>query len=250
MSVKSNKLLQRAFSHRQGICGDNRSLSPVLEGTIAVNLRFPMALLLALFLCAGTPNVLLAQTTPAADSSASASQLIEQGTQRILDTLNIRHAEFAHNQGALHAFVASEFDAIFDRAYSARMVLGRHARGADEADIALFADALIEGLLQRYGSALLDFNTRLEVRIGAETALPRNVGVRVSSQLLRRGEAPIALDYLLRQSDGQWKVFDVIIEGVSMVQTFRQQFDGQLQRKSIREVAEELRAGQLQAAAR
>jgi len=58
------------------------------------------------------------------------------------------------------------------------------------------------------------------------------------------------LDYLLRQGDDrQWKVFDVIIEGVSMVQTFRQQFDSELQRKSIREVADELRAGQLQAAA-
>jgi len=209
-----------------------------------------MALLMALILCTGAPNVLLAQTTPPADAPVSASRMIEQGTQRILDTLNTRRAEFAHDQGALRAFVGNELDAIFDRTYSARMVLGRHARGADEADIALFADALIEGLLQRYGSALLDFNTRLDVRVSSETVLPRNVGVRVSSQLLRRGEVPIALDYLLRQSDGQWKVFDVIIEGVSMVQTFRQQFDSELQRKTIREVAEALRAGQLQAAAR
>jgi len=63
--------------------------------------------------------------------------------------------------------------------------------------------------------------------------------------LLRRGGEPVALDYLLRQNQGQWKVFDVMIEGISMVQTFRQQFDAELQRKSIREVAEELRAGQL-----
>jgi len=129
------------------------------------------------------------------------------------------------------------------------MVLGRHARGADEADIALFADALIDGLLQRYGTLLLDFNTRLNTRIKSESELPRGIGVRVASEIIRPGEAPIALDYLLRQNDGQWKVFDVIIEGVSMVQTFRQQFDSELQRKSIREVADELRAGQLQASA-
>jgi len=216
-----------------------------------VNRRLPLALLMSLLmLSAGASHMLLAQTTPTVQATpASASQMIEQGTQRILDTLNTRRAEFARDQGALRAFVGAEFDAIFDRTYSARMVLGRHARGADEADIALFADALIDGLLQRYGSALLDFNTRLEVRITSETALPRNVGVRVSSQLLRRGGEPIALDYLLRRSDGQWKVFDVMIEGISMVQTFRQQFDGELQRKSIREVAEELRAGRLQAAA-
>jgi len=216
-----------------------------------VNRRLLLALLMTLLiLSAGASHMLLAQTTlPVATGPVSASQMIEQGTQRILGTLNTRRAEFSNDQGALRAFVADELDAIFDRNYSARMVLGRHARGADEIDIALFADALTDGLLQRYGTLLLDFNAQLNIRIKSESALPRDMGVRVASEILRPGEAPIALDYLLRQSDGQWKVFDVIIEGVSMVQTFRQQFDAELQRKSIREVADELRAGQLQAAA-
>jgi phospholipid transport system substrate-binding protein len=42
-------------------------------------------------------------------------------------------------------------------------------------------------------------------------------------------------------------VFDVMVEGVSFVQTFRQQFDQELQNKSIAQVAAELRNGQLQA---
>jgi len=216
-----------------------------------MNRRFLNALLIAaLFLCGAPAHSLLAQTTPAAaPQPGAASQMIESNTRRILDTLDARRAEFTRDRAALRSFVADELDAIFDRAYSARMVLGRHARGADAADVTLFADALTDGLLQRYGSALLDFNTRLDVRIGAETALPRNMGVRVSSQLLRGSGEPVALDYLLRQNEGQWKVFDVMIEGISMVQTFRQQFDAQLQHKSIRELAEELRAGQLQAGA-
>jgi len=215
-----------------------------------VNRRFLMALSGALLLvCSGVPN-LSAQTTPvAADESGAASQMIALNTQRILDTLNTRRVEFSHDRQALRTFVAGELDAIFDRIYSARLVLGVHARGAEEADIALFADALTDHLLQRYGSALLDFNTQLNVRITSETALPRNIGVRVSSQLLRRGGDPVVLDYLLRQSNGQWKVFDVVIEGISMVQTFRQQFDAELKRKSIRDLANELHAGQLHASA-
>jgi len=145
---------------------------------------------------------------PITAEAASASQMIELNTRRILATLNTRQAEFARDRNALRGFIATELDTIFDRAYSARMVLGRHARGADAADIALFADALVDGLLQRYGTALLDLNSQLDVNIKGEDALPRNVGVRVSSELIRHGEAPIALDYLLRQSDGQWKVFD------------------------------------------
>jgi len=213
-----------------------------------VNRCILMTLLITvLTLCSGATNLLLAQTTPAttAGESGTASQMIEYNTQRILGTLNAHRAEFSQDHEALKTFVATELNTIFDRTYSARMVLGRHARGADEADIALFANALTDGLLQRYGALLLDFNGQLNTRIKSESGLPRGVGVRVSSEIIRQGEAPIALDYLLRQNDGQWKVFDVIIEGVSMVQTFRQQFDGELQRKSIRQVVNELRAGQL-----
>jgi len=240
--------VQRHVQLHEGIIGNNVRPLLIVEGTPVVNRRFQIVLFIASLILCAVPGVLLAQTTPAPQPD-TASQMIESNTRRILDTLNARHAEFTRDRTALRTFVAAELDAIFDRDYSARMVLGRHARGADAADVALFADALTDGLLQRYGAALLDFNTRLDVRISAETALPRNMGVRVSSQLLRGSGEPVALDYLLRQNEGQWKVFDVMIEGISMVQTFRQQFDAELQRKSIRELAGELRAGQLQAGA-
>jgi len=216
--------------------------------------RFRPLLLLAALMV--TVSATVSATSPPTPPSAglpqnsAASQMVERNTQRILDALHARRAEFNRDPAALHAFIAAEIDVIFDRDYSARQVLGRHARGADAADITLFADALADSLLRRYGTALLDFNTRLDLRISSETDLPRNMGVRVSSQLLRRTGAPVALDYLLRQQpDGQWKVFDVMIEGISMVQTFRQQFDAELQRKSIREVAAELRGGQFQVSA-
>jgi phospholipid transport system substrate-binding protein len=51
----------------------------------------------------------------------------------------------------------------------------------------------------------------------------------------------------MRKSGGSWKVFDVMVEGVSFVQTFRQQFDNELTHKSIRQLAAELRTGKVQA---
>jgi phospholipid transport system substrate-binding protein len=146
--------------------------------------------------------------------------------------------------------VSSEFNSMFDRDYAARQVLGRHGRGAADADVKLFADALADNLMQRYGSSLLDFNTKLRVRIKSESALPRGLGVKVASELQRSGGEPIPVDYLMRKSGGTWKVFDVMVEGVSFVQTFRQQFDNELTHKSIKQVAADLRNGQLQADAK
>jgi phospholipid transport system substrate-binding protein len=202
-------------------------------------------------LLAATPALLPAlaapQAAPAASMQGSPSKLVLDNSQRILATLESRRAEFTKNPAALRQFVNSEFNTMFDRDYAARQVLGRHGRGASDADIKVFGDALAENLMQRYGSSLLSFNTRLRVRVKSETPLPRGLGVKVSSEMLRSDGDAIPVDYLMRQSGGQWKVFDVMVEGVSFVQTFRQQFDQELQAKSIPQVAAELRNGQLQA---
>jgi phospholipid transport system substrate-binding protein len=180
----------------------------------------------------------------------SPSQLVLDNSQRVLSTLEQRRPEFTKSRVALRQFVSSEFSKMFDRDYAARQVLGRHARGADDADVKLFADALADNLMQRYGDSLLNFNTQLRVRVKSETPLPRGLGVKVASELLRAGGEPIPVDYLMRQSGGTWKVFDVMVEGVSFVQTFRQQFDNELTHKSIKQVAADLRNGQLQADAK
>ncbi|GAA4857052.1 ABC transporter substrate-binding protein [Luteimonas vadosa] len=211
-----------------------------------------LAIVIASALAAATPGLALAQQKPAATTAAKSapSQMVLDNSRRVLATIEKRRAEFTRDRMALRKFIDSEFNTMFDRDYAARQVLGRHGRGASDADVALFADALANNLMQRYGSSLIDFNTELRVRIKSETTLPRGLGVKVSSELLRSGGEPIPVDYLMRRSGSSWKVFDVMVEGVSFVQTFRQQFDNELQRKSIRQVASDLRSGQLQADAK
>jgi phospholipid transport system substrate-binding protein len=214
--------------------------------------RLTLPLVLVSALLAGAPAAVFAQSTANAApiTQGTPSQLVLANSQRILATLEKRRPEFTKNRAVLEQFVSSEFNTMFDRDYAARQVLGRHGRGAADADVKLFADALADSLMRRYGSSLLDFNTRLRVRVKSETALPRGLGVKVSSEMLRQGGEPIPVDYLMHQSGGTWKVFDVMVEGVSFVQTFRQQFDNELTTKSIRQVATELRNGQLQADAK
>jgi phospholipid transport system substrate-binding protein len=210
-----------------------------------------LSLVLASAMLAAAPGFAFAQAAAAPAAAAatqgSPSQLVLANSQRVLATIEKRRPEFAADRSKLRAFINGEFNTMFDRDYAARQVLGRHGRGASDADVSLFADALAENLMQRYGSSLLDFNTQLRVRVKSETPLPRAIGVRVSTELLRQGGEPIPVDYLMRQSGGTWKAFDVMVEGVSFVQTFRQQFDSELQRKSIRQVATDLRAGRVQA---
>ena len=207
-----------------------------------------LSVALAAAFVAAAPAVSFAQAQAAAATKAGTpSKMVLDNSTRILSTLESRRAEFTRNRGALRQFIATEFNSMFDRDYAARLVLGAHGRGASDADVKLFADALADGLMSRYGSSLLDLNTKLKVRVKSETALPNGRGVRVSSEFLRQGGEPVPVDYFMRNTGTGWKVFDVMVEGVSFVQTFRTQFDGPLSRKTIPQVAADIRAGKLQA---
>lgn len=215
-------------------------LVPVLAGAVAAAIALPASAQQgAASVAAPAPASAMMQGTP--------SQLVLNNSQRVLSTLEKRRPEFQKNRAALRQFVSTEFNAMFDRDFAARKVLGRHARGASDADVKQFADALADNLMQRYGSSLLDFNTQLRVRVKSETVLANGQGVKVASEFLRQGGAPIPVDYFMHKVGAQWKVFDVMVEGVSYVQTFRNQFDAELQRKTIAQVATDLRNGQIKA---
>lgn len=207
-----------------------------------------LSAVLASALLAAAPATVLAQTAPASASQGAATRTVIDASTRVLDTLQQRRAEFRQHPAALRQFIDTELTRLFDREYAARLVLGVHGRGASAADVKLFADALADSLMQRYGSALLNFEGRPTFRGKSEAALPGNRGLRVSTELLRQGDDPTPVDYLMRNVGGQWKIFDVSIEGISYVQTFKNQFDTPLRQKGIAEVARELRAGGLQPA--
>ncbi|MEA5667164.1 organic solvent ABC transporter [Stenotrophomonas sp. ATCM1_4] len=204
---------------------------------------------LASALLASTPALVSAQARPAATAAqpSPAARTVLDSSTRIIDTLQSRRSEFRSNPAALRSFIDGELSRGFDRDYAARLVLGVHGRGASDEDVKLFADAMADNLMSRYGSTLLDIQGKPSFRYKGETALPGNRGVKVTTELVRSGSEPTPVEYLMRNVGGQWKIFDVMIEGISYVQTFKNQFDAPLRQKSIRQVATELRSGSIQA---
>ena len=206
------------------------------------------ALLLALPLAAPL-SAALAQA-PAAQVAATAaadspSALVRAQSDRILKTLVQRREEFRADPSALHVYVDSALRDLFDREYSARLVLAQHSRGATADAVRRFADALTENLMRRYGDALLEVDPKINVRVKGETPLRGGAIVRVATEIERQGGAPVPVDYLFRDTEHGWKVFDVIVEGVSYVQTYRTQFGEQLRSRSLAQVTEELEQGRL-----
>ena len=190
---------------------------------------------------------LLAFAGGAHAAAAKPSEIVKATTERVLNTLVEQREAFKADPQKLNAFVKSELEVVMDREYSARLVLGPRSRSASKEQLTAFADALADNLLRRYGKALIDFDPNVEVRVKSETPLQNGKLVRVATEIVRRGGSPVPVDYMFApNAAGEWKVFDVLVEGVSYVQTYRTQFAEQLRGETLEQVTAKLAAGEIQ----
>lgn len=194
-------------------------------------------------------RVLLALSMLVFTAQAHATEpaaLVTERTHAVLDAITTRRDEFKAKPAKLREFVKSQLSDVMDSPYSAQLVLARHARGASKQQIQDFADALTDSLLRRYADALLDIDPGTDVTIASSTPLRDGQMMRVASRIVRRAGEPVQVDYMFRKKGDDWLVFDVIVEGISYVQTYRTQFDEQLRNQSLDEVIERLRRGEIQ----
>ena len=171
-------------------------------------------------------------------------RFIQENGDAVIAALKTRRTEFIANPDSLHRFVRAEFAEAFDRTYAARLVLGADTT-ASEAELRAFSDALVDNLMDRYGNSLLKMQTRLNVRVVSEQPLRDGTIIKVKSVVERRNGSPVSVDYLFHEKGGHWQVFDVIIEGISFVQTFHFVIGNQLRTESLAKLTSDLRSGAL-----
>jgi phospholipid transport system substrate-binding protein len=161
-----------------------------------------------------------------APTVTSPSALVGQQAQRVLAVLNrayrdhsLRGAGFSRTVVALERIVLPYFDIPLTGEY----VLGRFARTASPAERARFDHVFMDYLVNQLAQALRDYHGGHVVVIpyrGRTTA--RYALVR--THVYQPSGKKVAVDYSMVRTAQGWKVFDVSVEGVSYVMSYRQQF--------------------------
>lgn len=191
-------------------------------------------------------SALLLASVATLAGAAEPATIVTERTHAVLDAIVTQREAFRADPASLRSFVKSQLTDVMDRPYSAQLVLARHARGASPQQIQDFADALTDNLLRRYADALLDIDPGTDVKIASSTPMRNGEMMRVASRIVRRVGEPVQVDYMFRHKGDQWLVFDVIVEGISYVQTYRNQFDEMLRTRSLDEVITDLRSGRIE----
>ena len=127
----------------------------------------------------------------------------------------------------------------FDAEYTARLVLGTYWRDATPEQRQRFASALYRTLLWTYAGAVAEW-TPDRLRILPQRGDPDALQVVVRTEVARPGASIVPVDYRLHRTTDGWKVFDVVVDGVSYVRTYHDDIEGEVGRKGLDAAIERL----------
>jgi phospholipid transport system substrate-binding protein len=169
--------------------------------------------------------------------------IISDVLTHILDELNERRAEFTENPDLLIPVVRDTMLPSIDSIYTARLILGRSGRGVSTEQLHAFSDALSSVLINRYSSSLIEYSGGNQVQVmpmkGKNSEKLTRVRTRI--ELDRGGFVPV--DFAFHMTDQGWKAFDVTVEGISYVITFRNQISPRVLADGIDKVTADIIAG-------
>ena len=166
----------------------------------------------------------IAVAAPARAMGASdASATIQRAVDEVLSIVN---------SGASPAQMYAQFEGVFTRHADvdaiARATLGPAARQVDTRTFAAFRSAMSRYISRKYGRRFQEFiGSRIEV--GA--AKPLKSFWSVSSVAYLKGQSPMQVEWHLSDKSGSPRFFNLIIEGVNMIASEREEIAAMLARR-------------------
>jgi phospholipid transport system substrate-binding protein len=167
-------------------------------------------------------------------SNASSPQAVVEEITHQLDTQIADHkAELQNNKPKLVGLINEIFRPHFDTDWASILVLGMHAREATPDQRARFAKAFYNSLTSRYAEGLLNYSK------GTVKVLPFTGEVNpkytvVKTSVTTDDKKQISVNFVFHQAaDGQWKAYDVIVEGISYITNYRNQVDAEIKKEGL-----------------
>ena len=184
--------------------------------------------------------LLLALPLAPATAATEPQEVVRETADQMLGKLRSHRAELDADPSLIYGMVQDIVLPRFDFELISRYVLGRYWRQASAAQQQAFIEGFRSLLVRTYAHALLNYSDQ-DIRYLSVRADKGGDRVLVPTQVAAAGAPAIPIDYkLYRDGGGAWKVYDVVIDGISLVSTYRSNFNSQIGRVGIDGVIESM----------
>lgn len=168
--------------------------------------------------------LLLAATSPVM-AAPGPRQTLETAISRVLD--NIKNPDWVNpaTRGPLRRQIEDEVYHVFDFGEFSSRTVGPRWQTFSPEQKKRFSDAFAELLLNTYLNKVTGYNGEQVAYVG-EVAAPDGKRVEVQTVITMKDGKKTPVNYRMLPKDGSWRVYDVIIENISLVKNYRTQFQG------------------------
>ncbi len=170
--------------------------------------------------------------TNAATAEMAPDVLVRTTADDVLEIVKNDKDIQAGNQKKIFALAEEKILPNFNFERVSHLVLGKHWTRATKDQQAAFQREFRSLLLRTYATALSKYRNQ-KIEYIPLRAQPGDTRVTVKTQVIQPDGPPIAIDYSLEKFPEGWKVYDIVIEGVSLVTNYRGQFGSEIRQSSM-----------------
>lgn len=157
--------------------------------------------------------------------SQTPEAMIRDNVESLMSELEGRKDYYANNLSELEALVDSNLEQVADFRYIGASVMGNYFRNASPEQRRRFVDVFRQTLIDTYTRGLVTFDYD-ELRVlNAQQAQRYDDQASVAMEVVANNGKVYPVSYSLRLSNGEWRVVNVIVNGINLGLTFRNQFD-------------------------
>lgn len=185
-------------------------------------------ILVGLALSSMTPAIANAQSL----TKESAMDMVQNTANTVIQTIAKQQAEIKKDPNVLLNIVNRTLLPVVDSERMSRLVLGRYWRSASASQKAAFTEQFKRLLVRTYAGPLFKLGNQTIKVTGTKPGAEQDE-IEVSSVVSGGDTDAVPVDYRLADVAGQWKAYDVVIDGISLVNNYRSSFAQVIQQKGL-----------------
>ena len=158
--------------------------------------------------------------------------MVRRTTNEILAAIKTDKDLQAGNQKKIEKLAEDKVLPYFNFARMTQLAVGRNWRDANDAQKKALTDEFRTLLIRTYSTSLSQYRNQT-IDVKPLKAAAGDTEVVVKTLINQPGGQPIPIDYSLEKIGSAWKVYDVLIDGVSLVTNYRSSFNTEIQKSGI-----------------
>ncbi len=168
-----------------------------------------------------------------ATQAATPEATIRGGVEKVQALIDRNHSQYMADSASYYAMVDKVMLPYFDLQRVGKLTLGSHWQSATSIQRQRLAATFKSSMVHSYADAVLAQQDSLSID-WADSAAPTARGdAIVKATLKRKNQRPIALGFSVGLSNGQWRIHDVALDGVSLGAGLRAQFKSEIAKNGL-----------------